>query len=247
MKTDIAYCPHCNQEAGYWDDIEERWHGEVVHKACQNKAKFEKLSILDKSSKTQTFENAKSLSDIETDYMQGFKRYCNNFDLARREGVGLLLYGNAGTGKTFYMSCVVNDLTNRGYKVLSFSISGYLNEIKKGYDKNSEINNVEEKLLNTIDEVDLIAIDDAGSEKISKEWGEERMFNLFDRIYRQNKALIMTSNLSGEGLKSHFLFNGSDKIFDRLLQMCKGYKFSWGSRRKIIGNEKFAKVFGEAI
>lgn len=50
---------------------------------------------------------------------QAMQKYVENFPELRRQGQGLLLYGNVGTGKTFLSVAAANALINKGYPVLS--------------------------------------------------------------------------------------------------------------------------------
>ena len=207
------------------------------HKICEKIAKYEKLSIFDKLHKQNTFENASILNEKENAYINSFKRYCDNFEKAKEQGVGLLFTGNAGNGKTFYSNCIANNLKEKGYSVLSFNLSGYMQELRKFNEKEKE-----KELLGAVETVDLVIIDDVGSENIT-EWGQEKMFNLFNTIYLYKKSCIVTTNNNASELEKHLIINGSNKILDRLLELCKPFKFDWESRRKTIGQEKFKDIF----
>ena len=204
------------------------------HEICKKISKYEKLSIFDKLHKENTFENADPKNDLEKSHVESFKKYCGNFEKAKEIGVGLLLTGNAGTGKTFYSNCISNELKSKGYTVLSFNISGYMQELKKEFK--------EEQLLESIKSVDLVIIDDVGSEVLS-DFTKEKMFNLFNTIYLEKKPCIVTTNNNAKELEEHFKINGSGKILDRLLELCKPFKFDWKSRRQEIGKNKFEEIF----
>lgn len=208
------------------------------HETCKKIAKYEKLSIFDKLHKTNTFENAIYNQGKEQSYFDSFKKYCDNFEKAKEQGIGLLFTGNAGNGKTFYSNCIANELKSKGYSVLSFNLSGYMQELRKFDEKEKE-----KELLAAIETVDLIIIDDVGSESISENWGKEKMFNLFNTIYLHKKSCIITTNNNAKELGKHLEVNGSNKILDRLLELCKPFIFDWKSRRQEIGKEKFKDIF----
>ena len=153
---------------------------------------------------------------------------------AWEEDLHFFLYGSAGTGKTFYSNCISNELKSKGFTVLSFNISGYMQELKKEFK--------EEQLLESIKSVDLVIIDDVGSEVLS-DFTKEKMFNLFNTIYLEKKPCIVTTNNNAKELEEHFKINGSGKILDRLLELCKPFKFDWKSRRQEIGKNKFEEIF----
>ena len=235
-------CDYCKQpKKVYFNTVEGSFGGESFyainkekHKNCSQIMKYEKLSIFDKYHKENIFSNSVPKNDIEKSYLESFKKYCDNFEKAKEIGVGLLLTGNAGTGKTFYSNCISNELKSKGFTVLSFNISGYMQELKKEFK--------EEQLLESIKSVDLVIIDDVGSEVLS-EFTKEKMFNLFNTIYLEKKPCIVTTNNNARELEEHFRINGSGKILDRLLELCKPFKFDWKSRRQEIGQEKFKDLF----
>jgi len=238
---DIKRCEICGQPSSvhiYESEFFGTFYSidSVKHKNCIKIAKYEKLSIFDKSHKENTFENSKPTNEKEKRYLDSFKKYCDNFEKAKKLGVGLLLTGKAGTGKTFCSNCISNELKAQGNSVLSFNLSGYLQEIRKGFDEK------ENQLIEAIKSVDLIIIDDVGSENIS-DWGKEKMFNLFNEIYLNKKSCIITTNNNAKELGEHLKINGSNKILDRLLELCKPFKFDWESKRKNIGEEKFKNIF----
>jgi len=41
------------------------------------------------------------------------KQYAENWDGFRQNGIGLLLFGDVGTGKTFAASCIANAIIDR--------------------------------------------------------------------------------------------------------------------------------------
>lgn len=242
IKEVYSYCEHCGKPEQY---LTEKGTLEMTdHRKCRRIAKFKRLSITSKYTDGNKFEKAEINNDKEKKYFEIYKKYVEHFELAKAEGVGFLLLGSSGTGKTFAADCIANELTKRGYAVLSFTISGYLNEVKNSFDKKNPVNDVERNLLKAVEEADLTIIDDVGSEKISEGWGAETMFNLFNTIYNNKKAVIVTSNLSASELARHLTVNGSNKIADRITELCKPLVYDWESRRAGIGKDKFKKIFG---
>ena len=86
--------------------------------------------------------------------------------------------------------------------------------------------------------MDLLFIDDLGSEYINREngkmWGEEKIFRLFDERYRTCKPILITTNLDAGEIKEHLKIKGVDKIYDRLKSECKYREFTWESKRKVL-------------
>lgn len=201
--------------------------------SCQKEArikakieKFKELSITSRNSGRDNFKNA-ILGDnkAENELYRKIKNYVKGFDKVLEINDGLLFRGGCGTGKTFLANCICNYLTEHGYTVLSFNLAGYLRTIKDNFQ-------IESQLLEAAKEADMLFIDDLGSEKISDEWGKEKINSLIDVRYNAEKPMIITTNLSAEEMIDFLKFKGINKISDRLNEMLKEFKFTWQTKRK---------------
>lgn len=195
----------------------------------KNIERYSKLSIADRNYSKDTFENATKITAEEKELYSKMLNYCKNFETALEKNIGALFIGNIGTGKTYLANCICNELNNNNYSVLSFNLSSYFNKIRNNDEE-------EQKFLNAVKVVDLLFIDDLGSEQINRKngslWAEEKLFNLFDTRYRVGKPLLITTNLSDKQLKEHLKINGIDKVFDRLREMCKPFIMNFENKRK---------------
>ena len=52
-----------------------------------------------------------------TPYVQMGKRYVNNWQQVKAENLGLLFWGDVGTGKSFLAACIANGLLDQGVSV----------------------------------------------------------------------------------------------------------------------------------
>ena len=191
--------------------------------------RFQDLSIADRNSKSDIFSNSKKITNAEERAIyEELYNYANNFNISKK---GYIFSGGVGTGKTFLANCVCNQLSEKGFSVLSFSLGAYFNKIRFSTDE-------EEKLIQAVKDVDLLFIDDLGSEYINREngkmWGEEKLFRLFDERYRTGKPILITTNLDAGEIKEHLKVKGVDKIYDRLKSECKYREFSWESKREVL-------------
>ena len=226
----LKRCDVCREITDYQDT-----NGYELHRDCacvkswrkQARLKrFKDLSIIDRSQRNNIFKNAVFESEEERKIYQELYRYAQGF---RIDKYGYIFMGDVGTGKTFLASCVCNMLEENNFTVLSFNLSSYLGKIR--IDSNNE-----ELLIQAVRDVDLLFIADLGSEYINREngkmWAEDKLFRLFDERYRTQKPLFITTNLTTGELKEHIKINGSNKIYDRLLEMCKLINFTGESKRK---------------
>ena len=201
--------------------------------------KYMRLSKLTEQDWYKRFENAKVLSFEEKEFKKSFERYCENFEAIKKKGLGIVMIGNPGTGKTFYSNCIMNALNSK-YLVYRTSLSTLLEEIRESYKKRNDED--DGFLLERLSKAELVIFDDLGNEFLS-DWGKEKMFMILNFIYENNKSLIINTNLDAKQLSSFFNINGSDKLLDRIRSKCKKYLFNWESRRKDLYKKDFEKYF----
>ena len=203
--------------------------------------KYYNLSNIIVNLHKRIFENSNVKNKKEKEYRESFKRYCKNFEKIKEKGLGIILLGNSGNGKTFYSDCIFNDLLKNGYVVYRTTISNIFQRFRDTYNPNSKINI--NHLIKELKECDLIILDDIGSENISENWGEENIYNLLDFLTTNNISLIISSNLSLEDLKNHLSIKKDGKLLDRIREKCKLFVFDWESRRGETYKKEFEELY----
>ena len=145
------------------------------------------------------------------------KKYVETWKERKVNNDGLLLWGDVGTGKTFYAACIANALIEQGTSVLMTNFSKILNQLSGMFseDKNN--------FIASMMQYSLLIIDDFGIER-NTEYALEQVYNIIDERYKTKLPLIVTTNLSLSTLK-----NPEDtahkRIYDRVLAMCVPVKF----------------------
>ena len=201
---------------------------------------FRNISNLPKKIDDCTFEKAVVKNSEEKKIKNLIERYCKNFYKALENGIGLYFYGVRGTGKTFYSLCIFNELS-KNYKVYRTSLMGIYKRIKKTW-KSKDMD--EDQVLGDLLKADLIILDDLGKEYLSEEWGKEKLFEIFNMLYEQEKCLIISTTMDPSQMSEYLSINGSDDVLDRFRENCKGLAFNWESRRKEVKKEIFKEIFG---
>ena len=139
-------------------------------------------------------------------------KYVENWEDMKANSSGLLLWGNVGTGKSFFAGCIANALLEKGVPVLMTNFSRILNTLTGMHfeDRN--------QFIDSLNRYSLLIIDDLGIERNS-EFALEQVFNVIDSRYRSKKPLIVTTNLTLTELN-----NAPDvahrRIYDRILERC---------------------------
>ena len=167
-------------------------------------------------------------------YTDKGRRYIANWGIVERDNVGMLLWGNTGTGKTFLAACIANALIDQGVPVMMTSfprilaaVQGLQPDERAGY-------------LDDLNHYRLLVIDDLGAERQS-EYALEIVYNVIDGRYKAQKPLIVTTNIPlGEMQKAPSM--DYQRIYDRVLAMCVPIKIDGESRRKGIAAEKMKTV-----
>lgn len=188
---------------------------------------------------SQTFRDASFAADDGKNPkpMDILRRYVEKWEDMQRENIGLLLYGDVGTGKSYGAACIANRLMEQDIPARMINLSTVLNSMGsfQGEEKNTYI----EDLM----QYPLLILDDFGMER-QTEYALEQVFNVIDARYRSGKPLIITTNLSLTELN-----NPKDlehkRIYDRIKVLCP-VNFGCNGRRSEQAQEK-ARVAAELL
>lgn len=230
----IKYIPDCDCLELVAKEEEEEREKQRQKECIENRIrKYKSISVVDSKFKKSIFENA----DNEK-YIQLAERYAIKF-LEKNTSLGLLFYGNAGTGKTFASSCIANFLMEHGKTVLIINLGLYLEKLKDEYKKDISTFS-EQEFLKAVESVDLLIIDDLGTENTT-DFTIEKLFNLVDKRYRSEKPLIINTNLSVNfddisscGIARYYSKDNFHRIWDRLKGMCFPVRVTGTSKRGTI-------------
>lgn len=177
-----------------------------------------KNSLMDTPAKVKTFSNWDSEKGNQNMYDLGL-RYTDKFTEMKKEGVGLMIYGPPGNGKTYLTCCIANKLLEQFISVVCVSINSLLDRIKETYNKGGK--EAEADILRCLGRADLLIIDDLGTEKVS-EWSVSTIYNIIDSRYRSKLPLIITTNLAIDPKNTNGIIANiyGRRAEDRLFEMC---------------------------
>lgn len=139
------------------------------------------------------------------------RKYAVNFNAMREQGIGLLLCGQVGTGKSYLAAAIANELISQGTPCLMTNFSRIISRVSEKFGG-------DQKYLDDLNRFDLLIIDDLGVERDS-DFTWEKVMNVIDARYRAGLPLIITTNLGSKD----FADRGDirrQRVFSRLREMC---------------------------
>lgn len=165
---------------------------------------------------------------------QAMQKYVDNFSELRKTGQGILLYGEVGTGKTYFAAAVANALIDKGYSALVTNFARIANTVSGTFEK--------QEYYDSLNEFHLLVIDDLAAER-KTEYMQEIVYNVIDSRYRAGLPMIITTNLTAQELKNpHDITN--KRIFDRVMERCLPIEVKGANRRHKKTTEKFNELNG---
>lgn len=123
------------------------------------------------------------------------------------EGNNLLLFGDVGTGKSFFAAAVLNYAIDAGYRCLFTSFSDVINEMMQTHDKKGFIDDMRS--------YDLVVFDDFGIER-NTEFVNEQIYQVVNARYLAKKPIIITTNMDRRELNPEDM--GKKRIISRILE-----------------------------
>ena len=142
----------------------------------------------------------------------------------KRDKESLILQGNVGSGKTYFMCCLINNLLNRGHTWLQFKKSSTLDrEFLEAVSGKSDCSLTD--LMSKYKEVPIFFWDDIGTERVS-ERVEREFLEIIDYRLDADMPIVFTTNLDFEKLEERL----GERISSRL-QKPKWLSFKSGDMR----------------
>lgn len=163
-------------------------------------------------------------------HIQMGKRYVNNWERVKADNLGLLFWGDVGTGKSFLAACIANALLDQGIPVLMTNFSRVLNRMGTMYTQERA------EFMDSLRTNELLIIDDLGIER-DTEYAQEQVYAVIDERYKVNLPLIVTTNLTVSQMRNPTTTSHA-RIYSRILEMCTPVCIDGCDRRKAIGSSK---------
>ncbi len=211
---EIEYTPICKKcnDTGYIGDIQKKHCSCVITKSAQNILKgsninnFETFANFDMDIFNDTdivFENL-TQKELMQKLFNFMIKWTGDFPNCDRQ---LLIMGNVGLGKSYILNAIAYELIKLGHTAMMIT-AFTINEA--AFD---EIKNSDSSALLMMRNVDLLLIDDLGSEQILKNITNPTLFNILNERIRYNKHTIVSTNMSAEQIEKRY----GSRVFSRLI------------------------------
>lgn len=140
----------------------------------------------------------------------------------QKETKGIYLNGNFGSGKSYLIGALFNELAKLGYQSAIIYFPEFLRSLKAGFGRDS----IEYKeQFDFIKKIPLLLIDDIGAEKLT-DWARDEILGSILQ-YRMDFKLptFFTSNLTILELESHLQITGSKADIIKARRIIERIKF----------------------
>lgn len=260
----LPYCKKCKTKRFFV--VEDNSFAMFGSCECQQREQKEREEQEQRRKRVEEFNNRQILSLIGERYKNvrfkdaritphnkaAFEKcgnYAKNSKRVYELNIGLYIYGDNSSGKTYLTACLCNELVWLGWRCVYTNLASILNEIRASYDGNGM---GECSLLRQLQTFDFVFIDDLGKEFLGREynpatakWAEGKLFEILNARYNARKPTILSSNYSISKLAS--VLNLDKAIVERINEMAtRAIKLEGDDFRTAVREEKsnLAKSLG---
>ena len=192
---------------------------------------IERFTVVPNHLKDATINSYQAITPSQRALKEWLVDLVKNFE--KRPSDSLVVSGKAGLGKSHVAYAAAKALKNRGYKVLYIEVPRLLDFFRKTFDDYNSYS--KDELYDMIDNLDLLILDDIGSEYIKgnesgqETWASEVLFNVLN--LRQGKRKICTTNYAERQLQKKYGIHG-ERITSRMFDQATSIRLEGDDYRK---------------
>ena len=133
--------------------------------------------------------------------------YVAHWEEMKDKSLGLLFWGDVGTGKSFLAGCIANALLDKGIPVLMTNFSRIMNTLTGMYpdDRN--------RFIDSFNQYSLLIIDDLGTEAQSSV-SLQFLFELINKRILSNKKMIISTNLNMSEITKRYTARIASRVYE---------------------------------
>ena len=211
----------CKKAQEYWkekdkqdyENAKRKHYREIINNIYKQNYIYRKFQNLNFDNFIRNSENELAIA-IAKDYA--------NKNITSANANGLIIMGESGVGKTHLAASIANKLIENDKIVLMGRLTTLLEMIKETFKDNTKSEN---ELIELYSNVDMIIIDDLGTERISN-WALEKLYTIIENRNENRLPIIITTRFDKQGLIERFSQSQDEQLVDaiisKLYQMCYG-------------------------
>jgi len=154
------------------------------------------------------------------------RKYADNFETRKSSGGGLVLCGNAGTGKTHLVSAIINQIESSRFTSVFMSAMGATRHVKATYSRDHKRS--ESEAIYDFNRPDLLVLDEVGVQ-FGTDAEKLILFEIINLRYQHVLPTILISNLTLDELEVYI----GERVIDRMHEGGGAVlSFDWDSYRR---------------
>ncbi len=168
---------------------------------CRSRACLEAAGFPERFS-TKTLADLR-WSDLSPSSLgETIQSFTGNLETAWQDGVGLVLFGNAGTGKTHVAVGIGKLACARAYSLTFVTVADWLETLRSSYD-GGHAGKIADQQSKNLHECEWLILDDLGLESETP-WVREKIYQVINRRWLGKLPTIVTTNRSPEDLSRRY-------------------------------------------
>ena len=222
----------CKQSKDYWEEIDLKEEKQKKRKQFEQMTRqFYIQNYINKRIQDYQFESfiITETNKKEVEIAKDFTKKCVN----KNQKNGLIITGKSGVGKTHLATAILKKLTEKDMLVLMGRLILLLDVIKDTF---KDFSTKEKDIIELYSKVDMLIIDDLGTERVSS-WALEKLYTIIENRNENKLPIIVTTRFNKESLLDRFYQSEdeelSEAVIQKLYQLCYGIEL-----KKYDQNEK---------
>lgn len=211
---------NCDKAKQYWLEIDSKRQQD--ERKNQNKALIDDIyrSYNTSHFKMINFENYE-VSGENKKSVESLITYTNNI-IDKKVNDGLIITGETNSGKTHIAISITHKLIECGQIVLFGRLNTFLDKLREIYNVETKS---ETQIIDLYSHIEMIIIDDFGTEKMSQ-WMLDKFYTILCNRCENDLPIIITTRFNKDELLERLMQCGDDKlaeaIVSKLYQKCYG-------------------------
>ena len=222
-----VYYPTIKDEKLEFNYVACKYKKKDIKQKEEIKSKFFEMPYHIKMAKMSNIE----INSTRAKIIKWINKFYDDFK-SGKQTKGLYLSGSFGSGKTYILSALLNELSKLNYSCIIVYYPELLRSIKESF--NSDDYN---ERINEIKKCDLLLLDDIGAETTTP-WNRDEILGTILQYRMDNKkATLFTSNLNIKELENHFITSNKDEEVIKARRIIERVKYLT-DELELIGENK---------